>query len=114
MEADPLLGLTEAEAERRLEAFGPNELPRGAGRGVLQIVGGTLREPMFLLLLGAAGLYLVLGYLGEGLFLVAGAGAAIGLVIMQEARSERALAALRELAQPQARVIRDGAQRRVA
>jgi len=52
---------------------------------------------MFLLLIGAAGLYLVLGDLGEGLFLMAGAVATIGLVVLQEARSERALSALRDI-----------------
>jgi Ca2+-transporting ATPase len=106
-------GLSEAEAAARLAAVGPNELPRARGRSVPRIVAETLREPMFLLLLGAAGLYLALGDLGEGGFLLAGAVVAIGLVILQESRSERALAALRDLAQPQARVIRGGAERRV-
>ena len=40
---------------------------------------------MFLLLLAAAALYLVLGDLGEGLFMVAGAVVTIGLVVLQEA-----------------------------
>ncbi|MCR5880828.1 cation-translocating P-type ATPase [Phenylobacterium sp. J367] len=94
--------------------MGPNELPRPAARSVVRIVAETLREPMFLLLLGAAGLYLTLGDLSEGAFLLLGALAAIGLVILQEARSERALAALRDLAQPQVRVLRDGVERRIA
>lgn len=68
---------------------------------------------MFLLLLAAAGLYLVLGDIGEGLFMMAGAAVTIGLVVLQEARSERALAALRELAEPFARVIRGGSERRI-
>ncbi|WP_374468860.1 HAD-IC family P-type ATPase [Phenylobacterium sp.] len=111
--ADAHPGLSQAEAERRLAAVGPNELPRPVARSVPRIVLETLREPMFLLLLGAAGLYLALGDLSEGLFLTAGAAVAIGLVILQEARSERALSALRELAQPLARVIRDGAEQRL-
>jgi Ca2+-transporting ATPase len=57
---------------------------------------------MFLLLIGASLLYLVLSDLGEGVFLLGGATATVGLVIFQEPRSERALAALREIAQPQA------------
>ncbi len=68
---------------------------------------------MFLLLLAAAGLYLTLGDVGEGLFMVAGAVVTIGLVVLQEGRSERALAALRQLAEPFARVIREGAERRI-
>lgn len=114
MASERLAGLSEAEAGRRLDAVGPNALARPRRRRLRAILAETLREPMFLLLIGAAVLYLVLGDLGQGLFLVAGAFATVGLVVFQEARSERALAALQILAQPQARVIRDGAERRVS
>ncbi|WP_068876098.1 MULTISPECIES: cation-translocating P-type ATPase [unclassified Phenylobacterium] len=111
---DPLTGLSDEEAAQRLTVVGPNEIAAGGGRSIWRIARETLREPMFLLLMGAALLYLVVGDLGEGLFLVLGATAAIGLVIAQEARSERALGALRELAQPRARIIRGGVERYVA
>jgi len=101
--AAPLTGLEEAEAARRLAATGPNELYRTRSRGLISIVLGAMREPMFGLLLAAAAIYLLLGDLGEGLFLTAGACSAIGLVVLQEARSERAMARLRELAQPSSR-----------
>ena len=110
---DSLRGLDEAEAARRLIEAGPNALPPARRRGILRIVGETLREPMFLLLIGAALLYLVLGDLGEGLFLVAGALASIGLVVAQESRSERALQALQALGQPLARVSREGRERTI-
>jgi P-type Ca2+ transporter type 2C len=113
MDALSQRGLAEADAARRLAATGPNELPRAKGRGLFRIVVETLREPMFLLLVGAAGLYLVIGDLAEGLFLVVGAMASIGLVVMQETRSERALESLRDLAQPHARVVRDGRERQI-
>lgn len=106
-------GLTRDEAAALRARYGPNELPRPPARGFLRIVAETLREPMFLLMLGAAVLYLVLGDIGEGLFLVVAAAVALGLVIFQEQRSERALAALRDLAQPQAHVIRDGETQRL-
>ncbi len=109
----PSLGLTDAEAQRRLAQVGPNVIPAGGGRSFVAIVFETMREPMFLLLVGAAVLYLFLGDAGEGAFLLFGAVASIGLVIVQEARSERALAALRDLAQPFARVLRDGVERRL-
>ena len=69
---------------------------------------------MFLLLLLAAGLYLALGDLSEGLFLSAGAMLSFGLVVVQEARSERALDALNRLAEPHARVLREGIARTIA
>jgi len=114
MDALALQGLSQAEADRRLAALGPNEIPTSAGRGVLRIAFETVREPMFLLLIGAAALYLVLGDLGEGLFLMGGAMATVGLVVLQEARSERALEALRDLSQPRARVIRDKVEHSIA
>lgn len=113
-DAQHLSGLTAAEAARRLGTTGPNEVSTGGGRTLGRIVLETMREPMFLLLIGAAVLYLFLGDLAEGLFLVGGAMASVGLVIFQEARSERALVALRELAQPHARVIRDNTERRIS
>jgi Ca2+-transporting ATPase len=108
-----LRGLSEEEAAARLAADGPNALPSGRGRSLRRILAEALREPMLLLLIVAAALYLLLGDLGEGLFMVAGAAAAAGLVVVQEARSERALAALRTLAEPSARVLRGGTERRV-
>jgi Ca2+-transporting ATPase len=106
-------GLDDAEAAARLLRYGHNTLDQKPARGIVEIVRGTLKEPMFLLLLAAAGLYLVIGDLGEGLFLTAGAMVSVGLVVLQEARSERALAALRKLAEPNARAMRGGIEKRI-
>ena len=92
---------------------GPNVIRTEQIRTVFHIIAETLREPTFVLLLVAGGLYLVLGSLGEGLFVCAGAVVSLGMVILQETRSERALQALQALAEPEARVIRDGRQRRI-
>lgn len=113
MSGDPLVGLSTQEVQRRLLTLGYNDMPREPGRGLLRICLETMREPMFYLLLGAASLYLVLGDLIEGLFLTAGAVASIGLVVLQESRSERALSTLRDLSQPLARVMRDDAPTQV-
>lgn len=107
-------GLDEAEAVRRLARFGPNEIRRTRGRSLAAIVLGAVREPMVILLLVATGLYLAFGHLDEGLFLAAGSLVSIGLTIGQEARSESALKALRAMAEPYARVIRDGREQRLA
>lgn len=91
----PLDGLTEAEAARRLASDGANRLAAPRRRRLLQVVRDVLREPMFVLLLSAVGFYFLLGDRAEAMFLLAGALATVGLVIVQEARSERALAALK-------------------
>jgi len=105
-------GLSTAEAERVRRALGANEIPH-APRSVGKIALGVLREPMFLLLVAAAALYLAVGDLAQGAFMALAAGLSVGLVIVQEVRSERALESLRALAQPMARAIRDGVVTRV-
>jgi P-type Ca2+ transporter type 2C len=101
-------GLSQGDAVARLATYGPNKLAAPKLRSVFAIVFGTLKEPMFLFMLSAAVLYVIVGDLAEGAFLVAAACASMGLVVFQDARSENALNALRELVAPNAHVIRDG------
>ena len=110
---EPLGGLTEEQAASRLASYGRNVIHEPRSRTVRDIALGTLREPMFLLLLAAAALYLAIGDLAEGIFLSCGALLSLGLVIVQEVRSERALRALNALAEPRARVIRKGTARSI-
>ena len=109
----PLRGLSSQEALQLLAEYGPNVQPKARPPGIFAIALRTLKEPMFFLLASAALLYLFVGDLGEGLFMVAGAGASITLVVLQELRTERALEALNRLAEPTATCLRDGAQRRI-
>lgn len=106
-------GLSSEAAARLLAEFGPNESAKPRVRSLGAIMLATLREPMFLLLVLAAGLYLAMGDLAEGLLLCVGALISIALVIVEEARNESALAALRGLAAPTARVMRDGRAMRI-
>ena len=113
MTADPAApparrGLDSAEAVRRLRQFGANRIEDKRGSGIFATIRTVFAEPMFLLLIIAAGLYLVLGDVGEGALLGFFALVTVGLVIFQERRSERSLDALRALAVPQVRALRDG------
>lgn len=101
-------GLTAAEAARRLKNEGGNALPDQQHRNFLAILLDALREPMFILLLCAALLYLIIGELHEGIFLFAMVLLTVGLTLYQEDKAERALDALRDLSVPRALVIRDG------
>jgi Ca2+-transporting ATPase len=107
----PEQGLSTAEARRRLERDGPNSLPDTGARTLLAIAREAAREPMFVLLLLAAALYLMLGDLREGAMMLALVLVALGITLYQEGRTERALAALRSLSVPRALVLRDGAPR---
>jgi Ca2+-transporting ATPase len=110
---DLLNGLCAAEANRRLDAEGFNELPSGERRSPWAIAAGVLREPMFGMLVAAAALYGVIGEIGEAVLLLAFATLSISITFIQQGRSERALAALRDLTSPRALVIRDGRQARI-
>jgi Ca2+-transporting ATPase len=107
-------GLSEAEAARRQQAEGFNEIARAASRGVFAIALEVVREPMFLLLVACGGLYLFMGELSDALMLLGFVFVVMGITIVQERRTERALDALRDLSSPRALVLRDGLQKRIA
>ncbi|WP_342731070.1 cation-translocating P-type ATPase [Bradyrhizobium sp. B117] len=106
-------GLSQAEAQARLEKDGYNELPRPERRNPLRIVVEVLREPMLLLLLCGGLIYLVLGDLKEALILLAFGAMSIVITVVQETRTERVLDALRDLTSPRALVVRDGTAQRI-
>jgi Ca2+-transporting ATPase len=108
------VGLTQVEATARITAEGPNELPRARRRSPLRIVFDVLREPMLALLLAGGVVYLLLGSREEALILLAFACLSVGITVVQEARTERVLEALRDLTSPRALVIRDGQRQRIA
>jgi calcium-translocating P-type ATPase len=113
LESDPDAGLTEEEARRRLDAYGPNRVRQGERPGYLGIAARQLGDPLMALLLVAA---LVSAAIGERL--EAGVIAAIvvlnaALGFVQEAGAERAIVALRESVAQVAAVIRSGREREV-
>ncbi len=108
------VGLTAAEATARLVRDGPNELPRRNQRAAWRIALQVVREPMLAMLLAAGGIYLLLGDRSEAIILIVFAGFSVAVAIVQEVRTEKALAALGELAAPRAVVIRDGQPIRIA
>jgi Ca2+-transporting ATPase len=89
-------------------------MPGARRRGPIAIALGVLAEPMFLLLVAGATIYLVLGDIREALVLAASLLVVSTIAIVQERKSERALEALRDLASPRALVIREGTPIRIA
>ncbi len=109
-----LSGLTAQEAARRLANDGPNELAAQQRRNLLQEAWQVLRQPMLLLLLGAGLVNFLVAEPLDGIMLMGFVVVVITISIYQEHRTERALAALRDLSSPRALVVRDGAQVRIA
>ncbi len=110
------IGLSSDEARRRLAAHGPNALPEATPPAAWRRVLGQLRSPLIYILLAALAFDLG-SWIFEGRHGVPFESLIIGLVLalnaglgaFQEHRSERALARLRTLGAPRARVLRDGA-----
>lgn len=113
LDISTLPGLTEHEAAERLSKEGYNEMPSARPRSVFAIVLSVVREPIFVLLVGAGSVYLVLGDLEEALMLLGFVLVVIGITVYQERKTENALQALRSLASPRARVIRSFREMRI-
>jgi Ca2+-transporting ATPase len=113
-ETMPHAGLMHAEALARLKLEGANELPITGKRNLFAIALEVVREPMFLLLVVAGGIYLLLGDVSDALMLLGFVCVVMSITIYQEYKTERVLEALRDLTSPRARVIRDGLEQRIA
>ncbi|WP_018152209.1 cation-translocating P-type ATPase [Leeia oryzae] len=100
--------LTTDEANALQAAEGFNELAIDQQRSFYRIALEVIREPMFILLLGAGSIYLLIGDIGEALTLLGFVVIIMLVTTIQERRTERALEALRDISSPRALVIRDG------
>ena len=112
---DPATGLSTSDARQRLSQVGPNELPEPPRETLAAQVARQLREPMALLLLGAAAVSgLVLGETTEAVAIAVIVAINGTIAVVEERRAASALEALRTLTVPEARVRRDGVVRRIA
>ena len=111
---DPSLqGLGPDEVASRQATEGWNELGADARHSLGHIVAGVLREPMFLLLLASGAIYMLLGDAREAAALLGFVAIIMGMTVWQQQRTEKALAALRDLSSPRALVIRGGQTLRI-
>ncbi|MDD2822904.1 MAG: cation-translocating P-type ATPase [Candidatus Daviesbacteria bacterium] len=106
--SEKFIGLTEAEAAKKLEIEGFNSLPQDKKKGFFSILISTLKEPMFILLIISVALYFFLGDFKEALALSGSICIIVAISFYQNQKTEKALAALKELSEPMAKVIREG------
>jgi len=107
-------GLSESQAAARLEVFGPNRLPRTAGRPWALRLALQFHNLLIYVLIAAGLVAAVLGHTVDAVvvFAVVLLNAVIGFV--QEGRAERALEAIQGMIDPKASVVRDGRRTTVA
>nr|MDJ0775750.1 HAD-IC family P-type ATPase [Mastigocoleus sp. MO_167.B18] len=115
-------GLAPQEVNSRLQKYGANELEEAGGRSAWEILVDQFKDIMLLMLIAVAIISGVLdlvawqsGTLPAGEIPFKDTIAIMAIVILngilgyvQESRAEKALAALKQLASPNVRVIRDG------
>jgi P-type Ca2+ transporter type 2C len=101
-------GLDEAEARQRLAQLGPNRLHEERQEPIWESLFEALREPMILQLLVTGALYALWGEPADALVIFGVILAVVGVEIFNERRAERAITALRTLAEPTALVRRGG------
>lgn len=103
-------GLSTTEAAKRLAQFGPNELKEKPPTPLWRLIFEQLSEFVVLLLIGASLISLLLGETVDAVAIIAIVILNTIIGVVQEARAEASLAALKKLAAPDARVIRDGSR----
>ncbi len=101
-------GLSQADAEKRLQQFGPNRLVEPRPLSFLGIAKEEVTEPMILLLLVVGVVYTVFGSLLDALTIFSVIFVLVFVEIWNEYRAKKAISALSELAAPKTRVLRDG------
>ncbi|MBC3804946.1 HAD-IC family P-type ATPase [Acetobacterium fimetarium] len=101
-------GLTTQEANNRQEQFGKNELTAQKKDSFFHKLLHIICEPMFLLLLVAAGIYFILGEPRDGAIMLVFVIGIISIDVIQEWKTDKTLSALKDLSAPHIRVIRDG------
>jgi Ca2+-transporting ATPase len=101
-------GLTTTEVQARLEQYGPNRLVARERAAWLKDLASLALDPMAIMLLIAAGVYVALGERRDAVVMVIALVPVIGVDVFLEARSRSALKKLARSVAPRARVIRDG------
>ena len=107
-------GLSPEEARARLARHGPNRLVRVERWAFLREGLQILADPMAIMLAVAAAAYIALGETRDGVILLAALVPVLGVDVVLEVRSRRALRALAAAVRPRATVIRGGAAREIA
>ncbi len=103
-------GLDPGEAARRLEAVGPNVIPRGRVEGPLKVLFRQFTSPIVLLLIASTVVAMLLGKFVDGLVVLAAVviNAIVGFI--QEYRAGKAVEALSRMVPHDTTVLRGGGQ----
>src|SRR5262252_5458852 len=110
---DPEKGLSQSEASRRLQKYGPNRLPEGKKRGPFTRFLSQFNNILVYVLLGAGFIKLMLNLWVDAsiIFGVVILNALLGFI--QEGKAEKALESIRNMLSAEARTLRGGETRMI-
>lgn len=106
-------GLSQAEADRRLQLHGPNVLAKDHRPSVLRLLQVAFFNPLVLLLAVLGLVSFATGDVRAGSLIVLMIGLGVGLRLFQEARAGSAAARLKSLIAVSATALRDGESREI-
>jgi Ca2+-transporting ATPase len=106
-------GLSDLEVQNQISKYGFNELPASNKKNFFDLFFEIMKEPMFILLVSSAIIYVFLGDYREGLILMSATSLIIFITFFQYRKAENALAALSKLSSPQALVFRNNQFKKV-
>lgn len=102
-----LTGLTDSELQASRQKFGYNQIGDTAKNSWISLLLDILKEPMLILLIVIAAIYLIVGNYGEAAFMIAAIIAVSGISFYQDNRSKKALEEIEKLNEPLSKVIRN-------
>lgn len=101
-------GLTTSEVESRLSKYGHNELKEEEKKSLMSKIIAQFSDFLILILIGAAVVSIVVGEVKDAIVILSIVIVNAFLGIYQEGRAEKSLEALKKMASPNAKVIRNG------
>jgi Ca2+-transporting ATPase len=105
------IGLSEKEAEKRIERYGKNELEVQAKKSILSKLAAQFADFLIIILLVAAGVSAFVGEKEDAMIILAIVVINAALGIYQEGKAEKSVEALQKLSAPNAKIVRDGKKR---
>ena len=101
-------GLTEAQAKEKLVQHGKNRLAAGKKKNACLLFFSQFKDLLIIILLVSTGISVLMGEITEAIAIITIVFLNAVLGFFQEYRTERTLEAMKQLAAPEAQVIRDG------
>ena len=101
-------GLTATQAAQKLEEFGPNELKEEEKRSFWAKLIDQFKDVLILILIGAAAVSAMVNEITDAIIILAIVVLNAFLGLYQEGKAEQALEALKKMASPEAKVLREG------